>query len=145
MNIEPLNLTDAHYRAVKAIYRDTFNRTEFHISHLNTSWYYRCKEESYGFFLPSGVLIGFIITSYHVKNKGNLYVDYIAFDKHYRGKGLGTAVLTDMLKSFKEVNRSVHLYPERPELWDWYARLGFQMTHAGFMNFHSYETRSKTK
>lgn len=143
MDIIPEQLTDSHYRAVKAIYRDTFNRTEFHISHLNTSWYYRCQEESYGFFLPTGTLIGFIITSYHVKNKDNLYVDYIAFDQQYRGKGLGTAVLKDMLKSFKEVNRSVHLYPERPELWPWYGRLGFQMSHDGFMNFHSYETRSK--
>ena len=98
MNIIPEQLTDAHYRAVKSIYRDTFNRTEFHISHLNTSWYYRCKEESYGFFLDN-VLIGFIITSYHVKNKDNLYVDYIAFDKQYRGKGLGTAILKDMLKN----------------------------------------------
>jgi ribosomal protein S18 acetylase RimI-like enzyme len=145
MNIIPEQLTDAHYRAVKAIYRDTFNRTEFHISHLNSSWYYRSKEESYGFFLPNKTLIGFIITSYHVKNKGNIYVDYIAFDKQYRGRGLGTAVLEGMLGEFKKVGRSVHLYPERPELWDWYSRLGFQMTHAGFMNFHSYETRSKTK
>ena len=142
MNIIPVQLTDAHYRAVKAIYRDTFDRTEFQIKDLNTSWHYRCQEESYGFIL-NGVLIGFIITSYHVKNKDNLYVDYIAFDKQYRGKGLGTAILKDMLKSFQEVGRSVHLYPERPELWDWYSRLGFQMTHDGFMNFHSYNTRSK--
>jgi len=144
MNIIPEQLTDIHYRAVKAIYRDTFNRTEFKISDLNTSWYYRCKEESYGFFL-NNILIGFIICSYHIQNKGNLYVDYIAFDKQYRGKGLGTVILKDMLCEFKKVNRSVHLYPERPELWPWYGRLGFQMTNNGFMNFHSYETRSKTK
>jgi len=142
MNIIPEQLTDSHYRAVKAIYRDTFDRTEFQIKDLNTSWYYRCKEESYGFFLDR-TLIGFIITSYHVKNKDNIYVDYIAFHKDYRGKGLGTAVLNDMLKGFKEVGRSVHLYPERPDLWPWYGRLGFQMTHDGFMNFHSYDTRSK--
>ena len=144
MDIEPVQLEDKHYRAVKSIYRDTFDRNEFHISHLNTSWFNRCHEESYGFIL-NGVLIGFIITSYHVQNKGNLYVDYIAFDKEYRGQGLGTAILKDMLKSFKEVGRSVHLYPERPELWAWYERLGFQKTYDGYMNFHSYETRSKTK
>ena len=144
MNISPVQLTDAHYRAVKAIYRDTFDRTEFQIKDLNASWYYRCQEESYGFFLPNNILIGFIICSYHVKNKDNLYVDYIAFDKQYRGKGLGTAILKDMLQSFKAVGRSVHLYPERPELWPWYGRLGFQMTHNGFMNFHSYETRSRS-
>ena len=145
MYIMPLQLTDEHYRAVKSIYRDTFDRNEFHISHLNTSWFNRCQEESYGFFLPNKTLIGFIITSYHVQNKGNLYVDYIAFDKAYRGQGLGTAILKDMLNEFKKLNRSVHLYPERPDLWSWYERLGFQMTHDGFMNFHSYETRSKMK
>lgn len=142
MDIIPIELEDRHYRAVKAIYRDTFDRTEFQIKDLNTSWFNRCQEESYGFFL-NNILIGFIITSYHVKNKDNLYVDYIAFHKDYRGKGLGTAILKDMLTEFKKVNRSVHLYPERPELWDWYSRLGFQMTHGGFMNFHSYETRSR--
>ena len=142
MNIIPEQLTDLHYRSVKAIFRDTFDRSIFDTSSLNISWYNRSKEESYGFFLD-GNLIGFIITSYHVKNKDNLYVDYIAFDKEYRGKGLGTAILKDMLKGFKDVGRSVHLYPERQELWPWYERLGFQKTHNGYMNFHSYETRSK--
>lgn len=141
MDIEPVLLEDKHYRAVKGIFRDTFDRTIFKLSNINTSWYTRSKEESYGFML-NGVLIGFIITSYHVKNKDNLYVDYIAFDQQYRGKGLGTAVLTDMLKEFKAVGRSVHLYPERKELWPWYERLGFHKTFGGYMNFHSYETRS---
>jgi|UniRef100_A0A6C0DM14 ribosomal protein S18 acetylase RimI-like enzyme len=144
MDVEPVQLEDKHYRAVKAIFRDTFDRTIFNIKHINTSWHNRSKEESYGFIL-NGNLIGFIITSYHVKNKDNLYIDYIAFHKDYRGRGLGTDVLKDMLKGFKEVNRSVHLYPERSELWSWYERLGFQKTHDGYMNFHSYETRSKTK
>jgi len=145
MDITLRQLEDKHYRAVKGIFRNTFDRIIFQISNLNRSWYTRSHEESYGFFLPNGTLIGFIITSYHIKNKDNLYVDYIAFDEQYRGKGLGTAILKDMLNGFKEVNRSVHLYPERPELWDWYSRLGFQKTHNGYMNFHSYETRSKTK
>jgi ribosomal protein S18 acetylase RimI-like enzyme len=144
MDIEPVLLEDKHYRAVKGIFRDTFDRTIFDIHHINTSWRNRSKEESYGFML-NGVLIGFIITSYHVKNKDNLYVDYIAFDQQYRGRGLGTSVLTDMLNGFKELGRSVHLYPERQELWPWYERLGFQKTFNGYMNFHSYETRSKTK
>jgi ribosomal protein S18 acetylase RimI-like enzyme len=144
MEVEPVILEDKHYRAVKGIFRDTFDRTIFDIYDINTAWYYRAKDESYGFIL-NGILIGFIITSYHVKNKDNLYVDFIAFDKEYRGKGLGTAILTDLLKGFKEVGRSVHLYPERSELWSWYERLGFQKTHDGYMNFHSYDTRSKTK
>jgi len=142
MDITPIELEDKHYRDVKAIFRDTFDRTIFKISSLNISWHNRSKEESYGFFLE-GLLIGFIITSYHVKNKQNLYVDYIAFDRQYRGKGIGTAILKEMLQEFKQLGRSVHLYPEREDLWPWYERLGFQKTYDGYMNFHSYATRSK--
>lgn len=137
-----VQLQDHHYRAVKAIFKDTFDPTRFQISSLNISWYNRSKEESYAFFLE-GKLIGFIITSFHVKSKSNIYVDYIAFDKAYRGRGLGSQALSEMLQEIKKQNRSVHLYPERPELWAWYERLGFQETHDGYLNFHSYATRSK--
>jgi len=140
MDIVPIQLEDKHYRAVKAIFRDTFDPKEFQICDLNYSWHGRSVDESYGFFLGSN-LIGFVITSYHVQNKSNLYLNYIAFEESYRGKGIGTAVLMDMLKSFKELGRSVHLYPEHPGLNAWYERLGFKKTHRGFYNFHSYNTR----
>jgi ribosomal protein S18 acetylase RimI-like enzyme len=140
MQIQPLRESD--YRTVKGIFRNTFDRTEFPVSDLNISWYNRNKEESLGFFLK-GVLIGFLISSFHTLNKDNLYVDYIAFDEAYRGKGIGTQLLSGLLIEIKKNNRSVHLYPERPELWPWYQRLGFQRTHNGYFNFHSYNTRSR--
>lgn len=142
LTMEIHQLRELDYRSVKAIYRDTFDRIKFPISDLNVSWYNRNKEESFGFFLQ-GVLIGFLISSFHTQNKDNLYVDYIAFDKKYRGKGIGTQVLSGLLLEIKKNNRSVHLYPERPELWPWYERLGFQRTHNDYFNFHSYHTRSR--
>ena len=139
-------LTDSHYRAVKALFKETFDPTVFTIHSLNTSWHYRCKDESFAFLdVGTRKLIGFIITSYHTRNKDNLYVDYIALDASYRGKGLGTAIIKRFLEEIKKTRRSIHLYPERPELYRWYERLGFYKTHNGYYNFHSYETRSLTQ
>ena len=144
MDIIPVQLEDKHYRTVRGIFRNTFDRTDFPLSKLNLSWHYRSKDESYAFFLGD-VFIGFIITSHHMKNRGNLYVDYIAFKEEYRGEGLRSIIMTDMLKQFKELGRSVHLYPERESLWPWYERLGFHKTYDGYYNFHSYDTRSHTQ
>jgi len=135
-------LTEKHYRRVKALFKETFNPKLFTINSLNTSWHYRSKEESYAFLDPlSKKFIGFIITSYHTKNKDNLYVDYIALDFSYRGQGIGTDIIKGFLKEMKMHRRSIHLYPERKELYGWYERLGFYKTHGGYYNFHSYETR----
>jgi len=133
-------LEEKHYRDVKALFRETFDTTIFTPNTLNISWNDRCKDESYA-ILDSDKLIGFIITSYHKKNKQNMYIDYIAIDKAYRGKGIGSKYLSDMLHGLKEQRRSVHLYPERKELNGWYERLGFYKTHDGYYNFHSYDTR----
>ena len=141
------SLSQKHYRAVRALFKQTFDSKAFPVHSLNTSWYYRSKEESYAFFDPCDhtKLIGFIITSYHTRNKDNLYVDYIALDPSCRGKGLGTAIVSDFLKEIKKHRRSIHLYPERKELHSWYERLGFYKTHGGYYNFHSYETRVRAK
>jgi len=141
MDIKMRQLTDADYRSVKSIYRDAFDRTAFNIGCLNTSWYYRAKKESYAFIL-NGVFVGFMIASYHIRNKSNIYIDYIAFDKEYWGKGFGTFALKEMITAYKKFNRSVHLYPLHSGLWPWYERLGFKKTAGGYFNFHSYGTRS---
>jgi len=133
---------DKHYRAVRALFKETFDTTIFTPHTLNETWYTRHKDESYAFF-DSDKLIGFILTSYHRKNKENMYIDFIAIDKAYRGKGLGSKYLSEMLSKLKEQRRSVHLYPERRELNGWYERLGFYKTHDGYYNFHSYDTRLK--
>lgn len=140
-------LSQKHYRAVRVLFKQTFDPEAFPIYSLNTSWHYRSKEESYAFLDPhdTNKLIGFIITSYHKQNKDNLYVDYIALDPSCRGKGLGTAIVSKFLEEIKKHRRSIHLYPERKELNCWYERLGFYKTHGGYYNFHSYETRVRAK
>uniref|UniRef100_A0A6C0AN17 N-acetyltransferase domain-containing protein n=1 Tax=viral metagenome TaxID=1070528 RepID=A0A6C0AN17_9ZZZZ len=141
---EPLD--KKHYRAVRALFKETFDPKVFTTNSLNISWHYRSKSESYAFLDPSSKnFIGFIITSYHRKNKDNLYVDYIALDPAYRGKGIGTAIVNEFLEEIKMHRRSIHLFPERRELYGWYERLGFYKTHNGYYNFHSYDTRSVTK
>lgn len=136
-------LQEAHYRSIKGIFKDTFDSTTCSLADLNTSWLKRSKEESFGFFCAqSGELIGFMITSYHPENKANLYIDYIAFHSEWRGKGLGTLVLRDLLIQCKDQRRSVHLYPVNPIIAKWYKSLGFRETNKGYLNFHSYETRS---
>ena len=138
-------LTQKHYRAVKALFQETFDPKKFSKHDLNISWHYRSKEESYAFLDPfSKKFIGFIITSYHRRNRDNIYVDYIVLYPSCRGMGVGTEIVSLFLKEIKEHRRSIHLYPERQELYGWYERLGFYKTHGGYYNFHSYETRSKT-
>ena len=139
-------LTEKHYRAVRALFKETFDPAVFNTHSLNSSWYYRSKEDSLAFLDSSSKkFIGFIITSYHRRNNDNLYVDYVALDPLYRGKGIGTAIVKEFLEEIKKDKRSIHLYPERRELHGWYERLGFYKTHDGYYNFHSYETRARAK
>ena len=140
---EPLQ--QKHYRAVRSLFKETFDPKIFTTHSLNISWHYRSKEESYAFLNENKKFIGFIITSYHKQNKENLYVDYIALNPAYRGQGIGTAIIKKFLQEVKKHRRSIHLYPERKELYGWYERLGFYKTHGGYYNFHSYETRSKSR
>ena len=127
----------SHYKAVEHIFKETFEPITFPSSDLKISWDNRCQDKSYAFLIDNK-LIGFVISSYHNNNNNNLYIDYIAFDKIYRGKGLGTYIMTtDILIN----NKSVHAYPKSPELLPWYKRLGFYETLNGYYNFNSYNTR----
>jgi ribosomal protein S18 acetylase RimI-like enzyme len=138
-------LTEKHYRSVRALFKETFDPAIFTTHSLNTSWHHRSNDESFAFLDENKKFIGFIITSYHTRNKENLYVDYIALDPSCRGKGLGTVIVKEFLEEMKKHRRSIHLYPERQELHGWYERLGFYKTHGGYYNFHSYETRVRDK
>jgi len=138
-------LQEKDYRSIKGIFKDTFDSTTANLADLNTSWQGRSKDESFGFFSKeTGELIGFLITSYHKTSGANIYIDYIALKSEWRGQGLGSLILRDLLTQCKKEGRSVHLFPERPDLHAWYKSLGFRQTNKGFFNFHSYETRSRS-
>ncbi|HWR08627.1 GNAT family N-acetyltransferase [Sporomusa sp.] len=74
----------------------------------------------------TGRVIGFIQVSY--LNQTQLHVDYIAFSKQYRGQGLGTWVLTKLLKDVADVNDYDVVLEVRVDnpACSFYRRLGFR-------------------
>ena len=70
-----------------------------------------------------------------------MYVDYVAIAKEYRGSGLGTKLLLDLVTECYDMRGSLHLYPERDDIVPWYERNGFRETRGGYYVFHSYNTR----
>lgn len=73
----------------------------------------------------AGQVIGFIQLS--SLNPTQLHVDYIAFSKQYRGLGLGTWVLTKLLKDVADVNDYDVVLEVRVDnpAYRFYRRLGF--------------------
>jgi ribosomal protein S18 acetylase RimI-like enzyme len=92
-----------------------------------------------------GILIGFVIASYHSSSGDSMYIDYFALKPEYRGSGIGTNFLLQLVTDAFDSNGSVHLYPEREELVAWYERNGFRKTHGGYYVFHSYKTRAQAR
>jgi ribosomal protein S18 acetylase RimI-like enzyme len=111
---------------------------------LCISWANRSKKHSVGIFVE-GFLIGFVIASYHSSSGGSLYIDYFTLKPEYRGSGLGTNLLLQLVTEAFDSNSSIHLYPERNQLVPWYERNGFRKTHGGYYVFHSYKTRAQTR
>lgn len=133
-------LKQEHFEDVKVIFRKAFDPELYPDEDLNISWIERSDPDSYGFFYKDR-MIGFAIASYHIKSGSNMYVDYIALDPEYRGNGLGSTLLCKLIEKCYKRNGSIHLYPEREELLDWYMRHGFRKTNNGYYVFHSYNTR----
>lgn len=73
----------------------------------------------------SGKVVGFIQVSY--LNSIQLHIDYIAFSKQYRGKGLGKWVLTKLLTSKADANNYDVVLEVRVgnRAYNFYKRLGF--------------------
>lgn len=97
-----------------------------------------------GIFNAEG-LVGFVIASYHRSSGTSLYIDYFALKPEYRGSGLGTNFLLQLVTDAFDSNSSIHLYPQRYALVPWYERNGFRKTHGGYYVFHSYKTRAQTR
>jgi len=136
-------LVDRDYRNVKQIFVDHF-KNELPVRDLGISFDGRLAERSLGYFTDEGCtdMVGFQIISSHVKNKANLYLDYIAISTKYQGSGFGTAIMWRLVKQVMSNKESIHLYPANKRLADWYKRFGFYYTNGGYLNFHSYNTRT---
>ena len=139
----PRRLTEKDFPAVEELFLATFPHTpegDFLIS-----WEFRSKKDSMGIFQPGGSLMGFVIGSYHSSSGNSLYIDYFALKPEYRGSGIGTNFLLQLVTEAFDSNGSIHLYPEREQLVPWYERNGFHKTHGGYYVFHSYKTRAQTE
>lgn len=73
----------------------------------------------------SGKVVGFIQVSY--LNSTQLHIDYLAFSKQYRGKGLGKWVLTKLLTNGADANNYDVVLEVRVgnRAYNFYKRLGF--------------------
>ena len=138
-------LTEEDFPRVEELFRESF--PQFDIKDLNITWEYRSRNDCIGVIDEVGGerLVGFIIASYHAKNHENMYIDYIAFEAAARGKGLGTTLLTDILRTKFQERSSVHLSPANDALVDWYVRHGFNKSTDRYYVFHSYGTRNQIK
>jgi ribosomal protein S18 acetylase RimI-like enzyme len=151
MEIQVCPLRDAHYASVKDIFSKSFTEDICTLDDLAISWEQRSKPDSFGFFCPvsptartrSQAMIGFVIASFSTSSGNSMYIDYFALRPEMRGTGIGTMMLTKLLKKCYESRGSIHLYPARDELVGWYERNGFHHSSNKYYVFHSYETRTQ--
>ncbi len=135
-------LTRADFSEVESLFILTF--PEIPVGDLLLSWEFRSRDRSLGIFVAD-ILIGFVIASYHRSSGSSLYIDYFALHPEFRGDGLGTKFLLELVTECFDSNGSVHLYPAKRDLVPWYERNGFRKTHGGYYVFHSYTTRAQRK
>jgi GNAT superfamily N-acetyltransferase len=140
MEVRIRQLTNKNLADVKVLFRKAFAAETYPEEDLEISWIERSNPDSFGFFIE-GKLVGFVIASFHVQNKSSMYIDYLALDPEFRGNGVGSVLLKKLLEKCYKNNGSIHLYPERPELLNWYTRHGFRPTNNNYYVFHSYNTR----
>ena len=132
-------LREIDLAAVEGIFSRSFS---FPVGDLYISWSQRSKKDSVGVW-KNNTLIGFMIASFHSSTGESMYVDYFAIDPEYRGSGLGTKLLLDLVTECYDKRGSVHVYPERDDIVPWYERNGFRRTRGGYYVFHSYDTRAQ--
>jgi ribosomal protein S18 acetylase RimI-like enzyme len=142
MNFQQKPLEEVDFAIVELLFIKTFPTIPK--EDLYISWEFRSRKHSVAIVL-SDKLVGFVICSYHRSSGRSLYVDYFALEPDYRGSGLGTQLLLQLVTEAFDSNSSIHLYPARGQLISWYERNGFRKTHGGYYVFHSYKTRSQNK
>ena len=130
MHIRRLRLD--HWKAVREIWEDCFLAEGFRGTDLGHSWRNRSHQESVGVF-DGDNLLGFAIVSFHKRNKGNRYIDYIAVHSSYRGCGYGNRLMNHLLQKARTARRGIHLYPLDHAI-SWYTKHGFYWSTSDYMN-----------
>lgn len=134
-------LTDNYKNRVYELFRKEWPQKPE--SDFEISW--EGRDASSIAILSRSKFVGFVISSYHPSTRDNLYIDYIALTTEYKGHGIGSKLLKNYVREAFTMKSSVHLWPDKDELLDWYERNGFRHTNDGYYNFHSYETRRQNK
>jgi len=143
MPIEFIKLRDnTHYRAVKSIYRESFNCHIFTRNSIIQSWKIRDPNISYGFYdTDKKELIGFILGRYEWNKPNVIYISYLAIKDSEKGKGIGTRILNHMVRHYTGFGSSVSLVPCH-NTDDWYQRNGFYYSgKKQLMVYSPYRTR----
>jgi len=124
-------------KSVRDIWEDSFLREKFTVKKdFAASWRNRASKESVGLF-RQGHLVGFAIVSFHKRNHGNRYVDYIAVHSKHRGCGYGDRLIRHVMARARAQRRGIHLYPLK-HIAPWYKKHGFYWTPGEYMNAHWY-------
>jgi len=124
-------------KSVQEIWEDSFLREKFTVKKdFAVSWRNRALKESVGLFCQ-GELVGFAIVSFHKRNHGNRYVDYIAVHSKHRGCGYGDRLIRHVMAGAQAQRRGIHLYPLK-HVAPWYKKHGFYWTPGEYMNAHWY-------
>ena len=133
-------LTQSDYKDVCAIFKESFDISEFPLKELDKVWAQRV-EETCGWFDTHGKLAGFAIVI--PKHKTLKYLYFFGVYVHVRGQGVGTAILRHILEKVP----SIYLWPISDRLKAWYMSHGFYPTGSGgdYYAFHKYNTRLKRK
>ena len=127
-----------HARSVRDVWEDSFLGHKFTLKKdFASSWRNRSRQESIGYFHGQD-LLGFALVSFHKRNKGNRYVDYIAVHSTQRGRGIGDKLMGRLLKNTRDSRTGIHLYPLKHAV-PWYKKHGFYWTTDEYMNAHSYK------
>jgi GNAT superfamily N-acetyltransferase len=135
MKIRRLRVEDS--KSVREIWEDSFLRENLTLNKdFAYSWRNRSRPESIGLFDEDN-LLGFAIVSFHKRNYGNRYVDYIAVHSNYRGRGYGDILMNRLLRAAQTARRGIHLYPLK-HVVPWYKKHGFYWTTDEYMNRHWY-------
>jgi ribosomal protein S18 acetylase RimI-like enzyme len=127
-----------HSKSVREIWEESFLKENLTIQKdFAHSWRNRSRQESIGLF-DHEELLGFAIVSFHKRNKGNRYIDYIAVHSSYRGRGYGDILMRHLLAKASTARRGIHLYP-LSHVVPWYKKHGFYWTTPEYMNRHGYK------
>jgi len=129
---------------VKEIFAKSFDQKKHPIRDLTFCWNYRSKDDTVGFF-DGDTMVGFMLASYHKRSGESMYIDYFAILPEYRGNGIGSMLIMNMVRKIYSDRGSVHLRPDSAALAEWYERMGFNRSARKYYVFHSYGTRNQLK